>query len=45
MNRWLDFGSTINEKVKDFEHLLFNSENAGKILRIGAFIDGLYPTD
>ena len=28
-------------KARDFEHLLFNSGNAGKILRFGEFVDSL----
>jgi predicted nucleotidyltransferase component of viral defense system len=31
----------LTHKQKDFEHLLFNRENSEKILRFGAFIDGL----
>jgi len=31
----------LNKKQKDFEHLLFNKANSGKILRFGNFINSL----
>jgi len=31
----------LNKKMKDFEHLLFNKANAGRILRVGEFIESL----
>lgn len=31
----------LKKKMKDFEHLLFNKENAARILRVGEFIDEL----
>ncbi|MCK9305592.1 MAG: nucleotidyl transferase AbiEii/AbiGii toxin family protein [Bacteroidales bacterium] len=31
----------LKKKQKDFEHLLFNKSNSGKILRFGAFVDSL----
>jgi hypothetical protein len=31
----------LKKKQKDFEHLLFNKFNSGKILRFGDFVDSL----
>lgn len=31
----------LNVKKRDFEHLLFNKQNADKILRFGAFVDSI----
>ena len=31
----------LRKKQKDFEHLLFNKTNSGKILRFGEFVDSL----
>lgn len=31
----------LNEKMRDFEHLLFNKSNSEKILRVGMFIEDL----
>ena len=31
----------LKKKQKDFEHLLFNKSNSGKILRFGEFVDSL----
>jgi len=31
----------LNQKMKDFEHLLFNKSNSARILSVGAFIDEL----
>jgi len=31
----------LNKKMRDFEHLLFNKSNSGKIIRVGMFIEEL----
>jgi len=31
----------LNQKMKDFEHLLFNKSNSARILSVGAFIEEL----